>query len=279
MLVRYRLNSTCTLANFQADINNIILGNVTTVANLSSGADQTNSVVYGTYTPSIYSRVNGATYTYSKAHNSISGYTYYFRLTFDATKLTTISLAQSYTSGTDTLVNSASVTVNIQRFTFDSVLKNGIDIIVSGKMLVFIAPQSGSMVGIVDLGHTTTTRTYTNSMLMMLQDFGNVPNWGNYAGTGLENTGGTIPYTYSYDTNAYGTVTTGLGGVSTIRKTNAAGASVIFENPLFSNGGGSTNLMYGCFKLPRFTFNGVQIYKDAANLYRLTVYDNALLVD
>jgi len=223
--------------------------------------------------------VNGSSYTYSKAHNNIAGYTHYFRLTFDSTKLTTISLASSYTSGTDTLVNSASVIVNIQRFTFNSAIQNGIDIIVSGKMLAFIAPQSGAMIGLVDLGHSGTTRTYNNSMLMMLQDFSNVPNWGIYAGTSLENTGGIIPYTYSYDTGGYATVTTGLGGVNTPRRTNSTGASVIFENPLFSIGGGATNLMYGCFRLPRFTFNGIQIYKDSSNFYRLTVFDNTLLVD
>lgn len=278
MLVRYRLNSTCTLQNFKDDINNIILGNVSTVANLSSGADQINSAIYGTYTTGIYSRVNGSTYTYSKVHGNIAGYTHYFRLTFDSTQLTTIALAQNYTSGTDTLLNSAATTVNIQRFTFNSVLQNGIDIIVSGKMLVFIAPQSSSMVGIVDLGHSSTTRTYTNSMLMVLQDFGNVPNWGANTVTGLTNTGGTIPYTYSYDTGGYTTVTTGVGGVSTSRKSSGTSA-IVFENPLFCTGGGATNLMYGCFRLPQLTFNGVQIYKDSSNLYRLTVFDNSLLVD
>lgn len=278
MLVRYRINSSCTLQNFKDDINNIILGNVLTTANLSSGADQTNSAVYGTYTPSIYTRVNATTYTYSKVHNAFPGYTHYFRLTFDSTQLTTISLAQSYTSGTDTLVNSYASTVNIQRITFNSVLQNGIDIIVSGKMLAFIAPQSSAMFGIVDLGNSSTTRTYTNSMLMVLQDFGQVPNWGANTVTGLTNTGGTIPYTYSYDTASYATVTTGVGGVSTTRKT-ASGAIVVFENPLFCTGGGATNLMYGCFRLPQLTFNGVQIYKDSSNLYRLTVFDNSLLVD
>jgi hypothetical protein len=280
MLVRYRINSTCTLANFQTDINNIILGNIATTADLSSGADKTNSVVLGTYTTGIYNKVNASTYTYSKAHNSITGYTHYFRLTFDATQLTTIALAQSYTSGTDTLVNSSATTVNIQRFTFNSVLQNGIDIIVSNKMLVFFAPQSGVLIGIVDLGHSATTRAYTNSMLMVLQDFGNVPNWGATSqSTILANTGGTIPYTYNYDTASYATVVTGISGAQTTRKTNTPGSTTIFENPLFCNGGGAANLMYGCYRIPYLSFNGVQLYKDASNLYRLTVYDNSLLVD
>jgi len=279
MLVRYRLNSSCTLANFQADINNIILGNIVTTADLSSGADKTNSVVLGTYTSAIYSRVNSTTYTYSKAHNSIAGYTNYFRLTFDTTQMTTLSLAQSYTSGTDTLVNSSAITVNMKMFTFVSALQNGIDIIVSNKMLVFIAPQSGAMIGIIDLGHSSTTRTYTNSMLMMLQDFGNVPNWGVLSQGVYANTGGTIPYTYNYDTASYSTVTSGISGAQTLRKPGGAGITVIFENPLFTASSGATSLMYGCYRIPFLSFSGIQIYKDASNFYRLTVNDISLLVD
>jgi len=49
MLVRYRPSSTCTIADLQSDINNIITGAVTSVLDLSSGADPTNSVIYGTY--------------------------------------------------------------------------------------------------------------------------------------------------------------------------------------------------------------------------------------
>ena len=279
MLVRYRLNSTCTLANFQTDINNIILGNVTTTADLSAGADKPNSAIYGTYTPAIYTRVNATTYTYSKAHNSIAGYTHYFRLTFDASQLTTIALAQSYTSGTDTLVNSSATTVNLQRFTFSSALQNGIDIVVSNKILAFIAPQSSALLGIVDMGHSSTTRAYTNSMLMILQDFNNVPNYGALSQGVFANTGGTIPYIYNYDTGGYSTVTAGIGGSQTTRKGAGNGVTAIFENPMFTNSGGAVNLMYGCYRIPFLSFSGVQIYKDASNLYRLTVNDISLLVD
>jgi hypothetical protein len=279
MLVRYRVNSSCTIENFKTDINNIILGNVTTVSNLSAGADQTNSEIYGTYPTAIYARVNGTTYTYSKLHNSFPGAINYVRLTFDSTKMTTIALAQSYTSGTDTLVNSYALTVNLLPVTFSSVLRNGIDIIVSDKILAFFAPEQSVLTAIVDLGNTTTTRNFTDSMLMMMQDFTNVPEWGKFVGGALENTGGVIPYSYSYDTNAYGTVITGIGGVSTALKTFPNGDTVVFENPLFCTGGGATNLMYGCFRVPRLTFNGLQLYKDSANLYRLTIFDNSILVD
>jgi hypothetical protein len=212
-------------------------------------------------------------------HNSIAGYTHYFRLTFDATQLTTLSLAQSYTSGTDTLVNSSSMTLNMQRFTFNSAIQNGIDIIVSDKMLVFMAPQSGVLDGIVDIGHSSTTITFTNSMLMMLQDFGNVPNWGILSQGVFANTGGIIPYSYNYDTSSYSTVTSGVTGAQTLRKPGGNGVTVIFENPLFTTSSGATNLMYGCYRIPYLSFSGIQIYKDASNLYRLTVNDISLLVD
>jgi hypothetical protein len=110
MIVRYRMNSSCTLANLKTDLHNIISGNVTTTANLSSGCDTANSAVYGTYPTGIYSVQNAGTYTYSKVHNDYgAGTTHYFRLSFDSTQLTGLALAQSYTSGTDTLVNSQSL--------------------------------------------------------------------------------------------------------------------------------------------------------------------------
>ena len=278
MLVRYRINSTCTIDNFKTDINNIILGNVVSTANLSAGAATANCAIYGAYSSSIYTRVNESTFTYSKDHNT-ENKTHYIRLTFDGTKMTTLALANSYTSGTDTLLNSASLTVNMQMFTFNSAIQNGIDIIVTDKMLAFIAPQSGAMVGIVDIGHSSTTRTFTNSMLMMLQDFGNVPNWGALSQGILANTGGTIPYSYNYDTSSYSTVTAGITGAQTLRKPAGNGVTVIFENPLFTTSAGATNLMYGCYRIPYLSFSGIQIYKDASNYYRLTLNDISLLVD
>jgi hypothetical protein len=278
MLVRYRINSTCTIDNFKTDINNIILGNVVSTANLSAGAATANCAIYGAYSSSIYTRVNESTYTYSKAHNS-EAKTHYIRLTFDSTKMTTLALANSYTSGTDTLLNSASLTVNMQMFTFNSVQQNGIDIIVTDKMLAFMAPQSGALVGIVDIGHSSTTRTFPNSMLMMLQDFGNVPNWGVLSQGLLANTGGTIPHSYNYDTSSYSTVTSGITGAQTLRKPGGNGVTVIFENPLFATSAGATNLMYGCYRIPFLSFSGIQIYKDASNYYRLTLNDISLLVD
>jgi hypothetical protein len=114
MIIRYRMNSSCTLANLKTDLHNIISGNITTTADFSAGCDKTNSVIYGTYPAGIYSVANAGTYTYSKVHGDYgSGTTHYFRLSFDSTKLTGITLAQSYTSGSDTLVNSQSLSTEV----------------------------------------------------------------------------------------------------------------------------------------------------------------------
>jgi hypothetical protein len=280
MLIRYRTNSSCTLQNFKDDVNNIILGNIVTVNNLSSGADKVNSVMYGTYPTGTYARVNATTYTYSKAHNDTNtGKTHYIRLNYDATTLANIALAASYTSGSDTLVNSAVVVENMSTQRYTSFYKEGIDIIVSNKILAFFAPSSAALVGIIDIGNSSTTRTYTNSMLMMIQDFTNVPNWGVNRATLIENTGGTIPYSWNYDSAGYATVVCGIGGIKTIRKPAALGSQVVFENPMFATSAGASNLMYGCYQIPNLTFSGVQIYKDASDLYRLSVNDISLLVD
>lgn len=185
MLVRYRMNSSCTLANFQSDINAIILGTAASVNDLSSGCDKSNSSMLGAYPTGTYAKVNnptainltgasctnnvatltftsqgsapfalgaiitvagvtgvtsyngsfvvtactatsvsyalptvsagtvtGATVvnsttsTYSKIHNEYTDTTHYFRLTYYNLGIKNITLARSYTAGTDTLVDS-----------------------------------------------------------------------------------------------------------------------------------------------------------------------------
>ena len=197
MLVRYRTTGNQTLANFQADLNSIITGGVAATTDLSLPA-RANSLIYGTYPNGIYSRVNATTYTYSKAHNVIPGYTHYFRFGFSATQLTTWDLAQSYNSGTDTLVNSFQKTgLNINpSINFDLNYPIGIDIILNNKCIVIQAIQSAQIQGVFDLGHNGVTRAYASSMLMAFQDLQNVINTGS-------NTGVLIPYTYSFDTLSY----------------------------------------------------------------------------
>lgn len=280
MLVRYRMNSSCTLANMQTDINNIILGNITNVSQLSAGADKTSSQIYGTYPAgTLYARVNGTTFTYSKIHNdSTTSKTHYFRLNFDASQLTTINLAQSYTSGTDTLVNSgASTALNIRPSAYVAMYDNTLDIIVSNKMVAVFG--FGSTFAITDLGHNSVTRANTNSMLMAMNNFSILPNWGpqgvsvNVANTTV------VPYTYLYATSGYGSLTGPVEGNLAYRLPAGNGTTVVIENPLFFMGQGPTQLIYGAYRLPTNTFSGTQIYKDASNAYRLANSDISLLVD
>ena len=282
MLVRYRMNASCTLANMQSDFNNIILGNITSVNQLSAGCDQVNTVIYGSYpTGTPYARVNGSTFTYSKTHNdSTTSKTHYFRLNFDATKLTTIQLAQSYTSGTDTLVNGyTGSALNLVPIKYDANIGNGIDIVVNSKLIALLG--QGQTVTILDLGHNNTTRTYANSMLMMYQDLGtnSIPQWGPNGITLNATTGGVVPYTYLYSTSAYGTLSASLSAPLVTRISGGNGITILSENPLFYIAQGATNLMYGAYRLPYATFNGVQIYKDTLNAYRITINDVSLLVD
>jgi uncharacterized transporter YbjL len=49
MLVKYRMLSTISNANFKADIIGILDGTITSTAGLSAGADTANSSFVGTY--------------------------------------------------------------------------------------------------------------------------------------------------------------------------------------------------------------------------------------
>jgi hypothetical protein len=261
------------------DINNIILGNIATVNDLSNGADKVNSVMYGTYPAAIYARVNGSTYTYSKVHNdATTSKTHYFRLNYNSDTLNTVSLAASYTSGTDTLVNSGvSATLGLRPVGYSSFYQNGIDIIVSNKMLALFG--FGVLFSVGDLGHNSISRTNANSMLMSINDFNSIPNWGPQGVTVNVSNTGLIPYTYLYSTNGYGSLTSTVEASLAYRVASGNGTTVITENPLFLTGLGPVHLMYGCFRLPTNTFSGTQIYRDASNAYRLANNDISLLVD
>jgi hypothetical protein len=273
MLVRYRTNSSCTLQNFKDDINNIILGNITSVNDLSAGADKVNTVIYGTYPTGKYARVNGTSFTYSKQHNTESTYTHYFRLTFDSVGISQVALAQGYTSGTDTLLNSYSISAISYPTEYSAARdKSTIDIIVSAKSISIMSSTfiGANKIAICDLGHTGVTRQYTDSMLM--------------AAVNCSSQGGGLavycPYTYIFDTSSYGVLSMGTSTVTSDRKTGGPNITTIFENPHFALFQ-SPALLYGIFKIATQTFPASQqvIYKDASNLYRLSINDNSFLVD
>jgi hypothetical protein len=111
MLVRYRMNSTANVTTMRTDVDKIIRGLASSTGDLGSGCDTANTIFYGTYPTGKYAQVgtSAGSDTYSKIHNDYGDQTDYIRLSYDATKLTTITLAPTYTSGTDTLVNSREV--------------------------------------------------------------------------------------------------------------------------------------------------------------------------
>jgi hypothetical protein len=276
MLVRYRTTGNQTLANFQTDLNAIITGAIASPTDLTSPA-RTYSTIYGTYPSGIYSRVNGSTYTYSKAHNVVSGYTHYFRFGFSASQLTTWDLAQSYTSGTDTLINTyqkTSLGIN-PTINYDANYPIGMDIVISSKAFFIQAIQSNQALGVFDLGHNGVTRAYTSSMLMAFQDMQNVIKYG-------ANTGVLIPYTYSFDTLSYGNNTSGHANITPLKKFTATSNLAVFENPVYctSTPNGSTiNLIYSLYKIPTAAFSGIQLYQDSSSLYRLSLNDYSILVN
>jgi hypothetical protein len=287
MLVRYRATSALTLQNFKDDINGIITGTITAANQLSSPA-QANSTVLGNYPSAVYSRVNGTSYTYSKVHNSVGSKTHYFRLTFDSTQLTTFTIAQDYTSGTDTLLNSYAKTINLQKFTYDSTNPQSLDIIINNKGICFLSPYSGVYGGLFDIGHSGVSRTYTSSMLMTYMNFDNVLN--NNIDTFLiqnpvfkTTTGGTTPYSYNLDTLSYGSLTYGITTTIPYKRMTTVGGTVsVIENPVFldcPNSAYATHVLYGVYKLPTNCFSGIQTYVDGSSLYRITFLDFSFLVD
>jgi len=275
MLVRYRMTANTTYSDMVSDVTKIINGTATALANLSANTDQTNTQFYGTYPSSNFTTANATSNVYSKVHSTVNTYTHYIKLGWDnASKtLANIQLAQNYFSGNDTLVNSTVSSVSVQPLNYTTT-NVGLDIIVSPQML-YIGQGGATQLGVMDIGHNGITRVYTNSMLMIVQNMQNVINYG-------ANQGGTIPYSYNFDTLAYGSATTTMIAQTPIRKVNATGNLTIFENPTFltttsGTNGYVVNVLYGVYKLPSGIYAGVQTYVDGAGLRRLTINDFSLL--
>lgn len=270
MLVRYRTNAGCTLANFQTDLNNIILGNITDVTQLSAGANTGASQIYGSYPTGRYVRVNETSFTYSKRHSTEATYTHYFRFTFDTLGITNLALAQSYNSGTDALLNSSSVAMVLFPVAYSTATTCGIDILVTDKCIMMLSTilSSQEKYSISDLGHTGVTRQYTDSMLMSLNRH--------------YNTAGGVavlcPYTYNFDISGYSPLTVEAQLITSSRKGAGPGITTVFENPMFGLFQAPA-LICGTYKISSQTFFGQQIYKDASDNYRLSVNDLTFLVD
>ena len=288
MLVRYRMTANTTYANMVSDVYKIVSGEASNVAQLSANTSS-NTVFFGTYPSSNFSVANTASNTFAKIHSTVGSKTHYIRLGWNnnTQQLDTITLAQDYVSANDTLINSSSVSMNVSVVNY-ATTNIGIDIIVSPQMLYF-GQGGNAQEGVFDIGHSGVTRTYTDSMLMMLLDLNNTTT-NKYISSELVNEvvpytqniyrGATIPYTYNFDTLAYGSSTPYLITNNPVRKVNANGSVTVFENPSWIANittGYTLSVVYGLYKLPRGAYAGAQSYIDGAGLRRLTVNDFSLI--
>lgn len=247
MLVKYRMLSTITNAQFKSDLIGIIEGTITSTGQLSAGADAANSSFTGTYPTGTYTKVGAGTNTFSKVHGTDNTYTHYFRLTFDAgvglqAMWTNFALAQGYTSGTDTLLNSSSITCNVKPNTFISSAQypSGINIVLTSKNIWFSSLTSGATFGIFDLGANGVTATYASNMRMCIMN------------TTATSSNIVVPYAYSINggNSAYTSMTatvTSLGNPTLV--TNTAGSAMIIENPAFVQFTQQGNQVYGIANL------------------------------
>ena len=270
MLVRYKINTACTIDNFKTDINNIIVGNIITVNDLSAGADKANCAIYGTYPAGTYARANNTTFTYSKLHNT-ENKTHYFRLNYSGTGLTQISLAESYESATDTLLNTLN-DGNTIAFSnpYSTLSPHGFDVVVSNKLFRIKPSAQGDGLGINDIGHNAVTRQFANTMLMVTTNVSDARNPGITFNAG---------YVYQFETSSYVSAAGTGSAVEQQRKSTGNSTSVIFETPYTTSLTGAPTLVYGLFRIPTLTFADQNIYKDSANNYRLTFNDTSFLVD
>jgi len=147
----------------------------------------------------------------------------------------------------------------------------GIDIVVSTKMIYISSPYSGSHVGVFDIGKNGVSRIYTSNMLM--------------AGIDMQQEvfGITIPYTYKFSTNTYGSQTgLSLNYITPQKRFNSDSALIVIENPTFvfqEDNGSVLSVVYGLLKLPENTYISNITYADAGSVRRITINDYAILTE
>ena len=163
-----------------------------------------------------------------------------------------------------------SVEIDINRFDV-SEAPYGIDIVVSTKMIYISSPYSGAHVGVFDIGKNGVSRIYTGNMLMAGMDLSQ------------ELFGTTIPYTYKFSTNTFGTQQgLSLNSISPRKRFNADAALIVIENPTFifqEDNGSVLSVAYGLLKLPENTFSSSITYADAGSVRRITINDYAILTE
>ena len=278
MLVKYRMQSSITNANFVADIVGILDGTITSTAGLSAGADAANSSFVGTYPTTKITKVNttGSVITFSKIHGTDANVTHYFRITIDsgvglAAKLTTFTVAQGYTSGSNTLLNAVANTVDVSPnpYVASAQFPTGINIVINNNCVWISSITSGNSFGLFDLGSNGMTTTYAQNMKMA------------YINTRLGTYG--IPYVYALAgaSSGYIPITGSVESITTpALSSNIAGTAVIIENPLFITNVNQGYAAYGVNNLFRIGNNifAVDSIYNAAGVRRVSSAYNLAIV-
>jgi hypothetical protein len=142
----------------------------------------------------------------------------------------------------------------------------GIDIIITDKCFMIVAQNSGTSIGIVDIGKNGVTRSFTNGMLMASVD--------------LNAKLGKIPYSYKYTTLSYGTMVDSLIlRTEPVKKLTSAGAVAVIENPTFlqhPESGYNVSVMYGIYSIPASSYINGSVYTDGST-YRYVSNNFAIL--
>lgn len=260
MLVRYRFSNNISIEQFKGDVEGIINGSISNVNQLSNSCNISLSSIDGTYPSGIYaiSNTSSTTTTISKIHGTSNTYTHYIRIGYSATSMTGLSLAQSYTSATDTLINSSSNNFNFVPVAYNSSssFPSELLFVFSSKALVFASNEGPFATGVFDIGSNDISENQTDNMRMSL--------------IRLSDSAFTIPYGYflSGQFSGYSSLSgtlSNLGALPTI-KTNANSSVVIAENPTFVSHTSQGFISYQVDSLRRV----------ATNMLRTpTVYNNS----
>ena len=269
MLVKYYMNSTCTYANFLADINGIVNGSITSTVGLSSGANTALTTFTGTYPSTVYNLANNAgTYTYMKTYNANTSTNCYFTLGFNgANGIANVTLGTGYANSTNTY--SAS---NTYTFPVPIMIQNysSIDIILNNNLFYIANPSTGSYgLGIFDIGYNGVSQAFPTAMINIFLPVTNTIN----LATGQQSA--VNPYSYFFSNASYAITNTYLTYITPITSPyNAVGNVAVVENPVFTYNpaqGNAVSLIYGLNTIVQGEYVPRTVYVDTNSVYRYVI--------
>jgi hypothetical protein len=273
MLVKYYMNSTCTYANFLADINGIVNGSITSTGSLSAGANTSLTTFTGTYPAGVYALANNAgTYTYLKTYNANTSTNCYFTIGFNGSNgIANVTLGTGYANATNTY--SAS---NTYIFPFPLTIQNysSIDIIMNNNLFYIGNPSTGSYgLGIFDVGYNGVSQAFPNAMVNIFLPVVNTISLAAAAQPAIN------PYSYFFSNAGYATTNTYLTYIiPTTSPYNAVGNVAVVENPVFTYNpaqGNAVSLIYGLNSIVQGEYIPRTVYVDTNSVYRYVVGTDA----